>query len=591
MEINIFIMFLSRKFKNKKMEPEEELILGRFKIGDVVVSLTNRPNLRCEGDLFVVLPNSGKYALYYLPETNNGQSKEWRLATKEEKEAYERGIKNIKDMAPTIFKKGQYIVTLIDDGFCGTINYCSKQKNDSYQLEPEIDTNGNKSNKNGVFRAKDVSFTKWRWATKEEEEEYERRGKPFDVTELSKPKFIVGKWYKFNCYASIYIVKVEEIKKAQIFSTSWILNDFQHTRGGWPISSITNIEEVDVSIPEIQNTLEDGHPDKINSEFKCVPGEIYRVDWGYKNSKYFLIFKSETSDYKTGKVQACNAERFFNQIGVCSSDDIKLDIKEATLEEKQWLDRCIQENKWVPIKQEGLIKGEIYKAPNIAGSIFMYDSGTTATYCIGQHLTTFIKNDSSFTTDVKRYTLANEEDKKWLLACIKADRFIEKEQALKEEKEKEYRYHTVYTKTIEEWNFVLKYYNSRLTPSTFTSYPNICYAFKEKNKKTDCFGSLEYLKTDCKIYSFEEWKKEMNINSINITTSGTLNIEQDPIHTSKYIVKLDEFGRMGFAPSPYIKWKEYKYSNKGVHNKKQEVEHQEPIIKKKINNKKSILVL
>ena len=73
-----------------------------------------------------------------------------------------------------------------NDGACGRVNYCSKQKEKSYQLCPEIDTAGSRINGNSTFRAGDDSETRWRYATPEEAAEYERVGKPFDVTKMSK---------------------------------------------------------------------------------------------------------------------------------------------------------------------------------------------------------------------------------------------------------------------------------------------------------------------------------------------------------------------------------------------------------------------
>ena len=84
----------------------------------------------------------------------------------------------------TMFKKGDYIVTLINDGDCGKVNYCSKQNQDDKDLYPEIDTKGIKGNGNSRFTFSDKSGWKWRFATKEEGEEYEKHGKPYNVTNL-----------------------------------------------------------------------------------------------------------------------------------------------------------------------------------------------------------------------------------------------------------------------------------------------------------------------------------------------------------------------------------------------------------------------
>ena len=84
----------------------------------------------------------------------------------------------------TMFKKGDYIVTLINDGDCGKVNYCSKQRIDHIYLHPEKDRTGRKDNDNNTFEFSDKSGWKWRFATKEEGEEYEKHGKPYNVTNL-----------------------------------------------------------------------------------------------------------------------------------------------------------------------------------------------------------------------------------------------------------------------------------------------------------------------------------------------------------------------------------------------------------------------
>ena len=85
----------------------------------------------------------------------------------------------------TMFKKGDYIVTLINDGDCGKVNYCSKQRIDHIYLHPEKDPNGRKDNDNNTFEFLDKSGWKWRFATKEEGEEYEKHGKPYNVTNIT----------------------------------------------------------------------------------------------------------------------------------------------------------------------------------------------------------------------------------------------------------------------------------------------------------------------------------------------------------------------------------------------------------------------
>ena len=100
------------------------------------------------------------------------------------------------------FKKGEYIV-LISDGqsTSGTTlvqsdqfikNHCYKVRENNTFLRPELDSCGSTANGWECILYNPNKFHKnrnWRYATQEEIDEYERRGKPYDVTELNKQSF------------------------------------------------------------------------------------------------------------------------------------------------------------------------------------------------------------------------------------------------------------------------------------------------------------------------------------------------------------------------------------------------------------------
>ena len=100
------------------------------------------------------------------------------------------------------FKKGEYIV-LIDNGQStgGTTlvqsdqfikNHCYKVRENKVFLRPELDSNGSTTNGWKCIPYNPNKFHKtrnWRYATQKEIDEYERRGKPYDVTELNKQSF------------------------------------------------------------------------------------------------------------------------------------------------------------------------------------------------------------------------------------------------------------------------------------------------------------------------------------------------------------------------------------------------------------------
>jgi hypothetical protein len=92
-----------------------------------------------------------------------------------------------------MFKENDYIVTVtinrsgLFDTSCAKENYCFKQRVNSACLSPDIDLEGSSTNSNcGLKFNSGDRLTDWRYATPQEIEEYDRLGKPFDVT-LIKP--------------------------------------------------------------------------------------------------------------------------------------------------------------------------------------------------------------------------------------------------------------------------------------------------------------------------------------------------------------------------------------------------------------------
>jgi len=71
-------------------------VLGKFDIGDIVVSLTGINSARNEGDIFKVLDNSSISCLYYRTHIQSARKEDWRLATPNEVMHYKDGIGNIK---------------------------------------------------------------------------------------------------------------------------------------------------------------------------------------------------------------------------------------------------------------------------------------------------------------------------------------------------------------------------------------------------------------------------------------------------------------------------------------------------------------
>lgn len=82
-----------------------------------------------------------------------------------------------------MFELGQYIVVLKDDARINNWQgYIFKQKYQCVEIRPEILMDGRINNSYCYSDFTSTDF--WRYATQEEITEYERLGKPFDVTTL-----------------------------------------------------------------------------------------------------------------------------------------------------------------------------------------------------------------------------------------------------------------------------------------------------------------------------------------------------------------------------------------------------------------------
>lgn len=142
----------------------------------------------------------------------NGNNITFKVATSEEKKWLNTCIKQdifvkLEDLhlyndegnliQKNMFKKGDYIVTLkinINSN-CAKENYCFKQRIDNKGIYPEVDLSGGRANGyNGMSFDKKTCLKDWRYATSEEIVEYERLGKPFDVTTLKKS--LIGRYLK-----------------------------------------------------------------------------------------------------------------------------------------------------------------------------------------------------------------------------------------------------------------------------------------------------------------------------------------------------------------------------------------------------------
>lgn len=161
--------------------------------------------------------------------TLKGNIWEFKPSTKEAYDAQENS--KIKDMEKSEFKKGEYIVLIDTPHIIEPYpkNYIFKQRETNNYLVSVLDSEGSKIN--GWFPIR-YSSKYWRYATPEEITEYERLGKPYDVTTLNKSnikKWSIGTYVVFvkegyyglkHCLTSYKISEIGSIGKISSYYES-----------------------------------------------------------------------------------------------------------------------------------------------------------------------------------------------------------------------------------------------------------------------------------------------------------------------------------------------------------------------------------
>jgi hypothetical protein len=199
-------------------------------------------------------------------------------------EQFKQHVLKETSKSETMFRAGDYIVLLDgpkkDPDF--KLFYCYKQRENSICISPEIDCRGSKTNGWGLHAFDKSENNDWRYATPEEIVEYDRVGKPFDVTTLENKitnKFIVGNWYKYsdNNYIKISNVEPENGYNRLHFEERIYEGKHRYESNYWANSDMEKtLLSNEFSFSEIQKYLPDGHVDKIKIDMKIIQEEAKR---------------------------------------------------------------------------------------------------------------------------------------------------------------------------------------------------------------------------------------------------------------------------------------------------------------------------
>jgi len=336
-----------------------------------------------------------------------------------------------------MFKKGDYIVCLnLKGDYRSTkINFITKQRIDASSLYVERDINGNPNGATDLKFDKSVDLLDWRYATKEEIAEYDRLGKPYDVTTLKTENWIpkVGD----------YIVITKSDK-------NWT--------SGMDSFNGKCVQVNDISI------------DGDSVRFKKFKGYC----WNYSQKHFRKATPEEISEYN-------RLGHEFNVSSLCEFKENNYYYGEAY--SIPYIFKC------------GNIKGK--QSFNICGGyIWKEDSFRDKSI-------NFSGEDVSW----KNVRKATEEEKTWLDACILANKFISKEEALKSKKSSKYDHLIGKWCSSDKWTL-----KSICKPTSFTVSPetaNFDEAYielidKSHCKHFNCYGIrlateeeiLDYLPTD-----------------------------------------------------------------------------------------------
>ena len=246
------------------------------------------------------------------------------------------------------FKKGEYIV--ITDKFDSwskdfISNHIYKQRKDSTYLYPEYDSLN--SITNGWAKYTKKNSHNWRYATQEEIDEYERRGKPYDVTELQKKELSMEeiqeeckKRFPIGC---TYISTNKQTKILKDDSCTYIIIGKQiwaHSGGGCLYDNEKWAELV--SLPEENITEIPEYVECFIPYGKAIPKKVYKTtDENESNKLFGLSWKQVLIDF-----------------GRLEDGSFKISNKEAYEKQKSHIPEYIE---CTERKEYYFIKGNIYK--------------------------------------------------------------------------------------------------------------------------------------------------------------------------------------------------------------------------------------
>ena len=230
----------------------------------------------------------------------------------------------------TEFKKGEYIV-LIDKGQSTSSsdelilseafiqNHCYKVKENGSYLMTELDSAGGTTNGWVCIPYNPNKYHKnrnWRYATQEEIDEYERRGKPYDVTELEKSvlsmeeiqeeckkRFPIGCTY-ISTNGETHVLKKDSRTYTIVEQKVWAHSGAEclYKNGKWA-TLVSLPEKNNVEVPEYIECTE-------TQESYFIKGNVYKVIDSNNLRSARLVSNIELSQMSAGTSLFCSMESY-----------------------------------------------------------------------------------------------------------------------------------------------------------------------------------------------------------------------------------------------------------------------------------------
>lgn len=200
----------------------------------------------------------------------------------------------------------------------------------------------------------------------------------FEKDYLNKSKeveLVENQWYEANFYDQIYthIFKFKKLIGSQIAVYKWRYMISDKTDLGGNSDNFGSVGYCkNLKLANLETVYQYFPEERVNSntDFVFIPGNVYVGTWD--NNRVIFRPSDKCLDKPSDLINANNQFKT-NQTHVCTGTNIS--FRDATKDEKDWLEACLKANKFVP-KKSIPMKEEKFKVGDYVECIRSYDNIT-----------------------------------------------------------------------------------------------------------------------------------------------------------------------------------------------------------------------